>query len=83
MGPDAGICSNELVKQALQNQDPTLCTDKGGIEIAPLNLGLQFKTWLAAANQANTYIDGKDGTITIGTKGLTCNLKVMENSFVV
>ena len=75
MGPDAGICSNELVKQALQNQDATLCTDKGGIEVAPLNLGLQFKTWLAAANQANTYIDGKDGTITIGTKGLTCNLK--------
>ena len=35
---------------------------------------LQLKIWLASANQPHAFIDATDGTITIGTTGLLCNL---------
>jgi hypothetical protein len=74
MGPSASACSMTAIKMALQAQDPTLCTSSGGIEIPEINLGKQLKLWMAATNQPSTYIDATDGTITVGTDGLHCNL---------
>ena len=75
MGPTAEICQTATFKSMLQNVDPTLCTDTGGIEIADTNLGLSLKTWLDASNQPSSYISASSGTITVGNEGQLCNLK--------
>lgn len=75
MGPTAGVCQMVTVKTALQDQDPTLCTDTGGIEVGNMNLGLALHQWLVNAKQPATYIDSTDGTITIGSDGQLCNLQ--------
>ena len=76
MGPTAGVCAQPWAVAALRQaaSDNTICTAAGGIEIPETNLGQQLKIWLASANQPHAFIDATDGTITIGTTGLLCNL---------
>jgi hypothetical protein len=75
LDPTAGLCSPPY-KALAQAVSSTLCTEAGGIEIAPTNLGLELRKWLLAAGQNVAYISAEDGTIMVGdvSAGSLCSL---------